>query len=122
MSDEWWWAYVVIAVAGWLATDIWRWLGVLTGRDYDQLPQLPLSGDSDCVRCCVSYPAMSAECSRGSVARYVWDLADRTAGGWVVPVGAAAMPGDPHHHDQLPLWAAGELAPIVTDWDELTEV
>jgi len=31
MNGDWWWAYVVIAVAGWLATDIWRWMGVLTG-------------------------------------------------------------------------------------------
>ncbi|ANK72271.1 AzlD domain-containing protein [Ensifer adhaerens] len=27
-----WWAYVFIAIAGWLATDIWRWLGVITGN------------------------------------------------------------------------------------------
>jgi hypothetical protein len=31
MSGEWW-TYVVIAVAGFLATDIWRWLGVLFGN------------------------------------------------------------------------------------------
>jgi penicillin amidase len=103
-------------------TDPVHWFGYLTGQDFDDLPQLPLSGDADCVRCCVSYPALSDECSRGSVARYVWDLADRTAGGWVVPTGAYGLPGDPHHHDQLPLWAAGELAPIVTDWDQLTEI
>lgn len=96
-------------------------LGLLLDHDFDDLPRLPLDGDSDCVRCCVSYPAISDECSRGSVARYVWDLSDRTAGGWVVPTGAVGLPGDPHHHDQLPLWAAGELAPIVTDWDLLTE-
>lgn len=29
---EGWWAYVFIAVAGWLATDIWRWLGVIAGN------------------------------------------------------------------------------------------
>jgi Branched-chain amino acid transport protein (AzlD) len=29
---EGWWAYVFIAVAGWLATDLWRWLGVLAGN------------------------------------------------------------------------------------------
>jgi hypothetical protein len=28
---EGWWTYVVIIVAGFLATDIWRWLGVLAG-------------------------------------------------------------------------------------------
>ncbi|MBP1886961.1 AzlD domain-containing protein [Sinorhizobium mexicanum] len=27
-----WWAYVFIAIAGWLATDVWRWLGVLAGE------------------------------------------------------------------------------------------
>lgn len=85
------------------------------------LPLLPVSGDSDCVRCTGSYPAQSDECYRGSVARYVWDLADRTAGGWVVPTGAAGDPSDPHHHDQLGLWADGTLAPIVTDWHQLTE-
>lgn len=102
-------------------TDPLHSYGLATGTDFDELPRLPLSGDADCVRCCVSYPAISDECSRGSVARYVWDLDDRTAGGWVVPVGSVGVPGDPHHHDQLSLWAAGELAPIVTDWDLLTE-
>jgi penicillin G amidase len=102
-------------------TDPVHWYGLLVDRDFDVLPRLPLSGDADCVRCCVSYPAITDECSRGSVARYVWDLADRAAGGWVVPVGAHGVPGDPHHHDQLPLWAAGQLAPIVTDWALLAE-
>jgi hypothetical protein len=27
-----WWAYAFIAIAGWLATDIWRWLGVVAGN------------------------------------------------------------------------------------------
>lgn len=27
-----WWAYAFIAIAGWLATDIWRWLGVIAGK------------------------------------------------------------------------------------------
>lgn len=27
-----WWGYLFIAIAGWLATDIWRWLGVLVGN------------------------------------------------------------------------------------------
>lgn len=30
------WPYVFIAVAGWLATDIWRWLGVLAGNRIDE--------------------------------------------------------------------------------------
>ncbi len=31
MSDPWWWTYVMIIVAGWIATDIWRWIGVFAG-------------------------------------------------------------------------------------------
>lgn len=29
---EHWWPWIVILVAGFLATDIWRWLGVLVGH------------------------------------------------------------------------------------------
>lgn len=32
LSVEALWPYIFIAVAGWLATDIWRWLGVLLGK------------------------------------------------------------------------------------------
>lgn len=30
------WPFVFIAIAGWLATDIWRWLGVLLGNRISQ--------------------------------------------------------------------------------------
>ncbi|MCF3639090.1 AzlD domain-containing protein [Rhizobium sp. TRM95111] len=36
MSFDGLWPYVFIAVAGWLATDIWRWLGVLAGNRIDE--------------------------------------------------------------------------------------
>lgn len=44
--DAWWWPYLFILVAGWLATDAWRALGVFLGGR--------LSDDSDLlvlVRC-----------------------------------------------------------------------
>ncbi|MCV0427711.1 MAG: AzlD domain-containing protein [Roseibium sp.] len=31
LADTWWWPYVMILVAGWLATDVWRWIGVFAG-------------------------------------------------------------------------------------------
>lgn len=37
--DTWWWPYVFILIAGWLATDVWRFLGVFLGGR--------LSNDSD---------------------------------------------------------------------------
>ncbi|MFG3549278.1 penicillin acylase family protein [Streptomyces sp. NPDC047725] len=80
-----------------------------------------LSGDHDCVLCTSAVPGLTDRAARGPAARYVWDLADRQDSRWVVPHGASGVPGSPHHHDQLPLWLAGELAPVVTDFDRLTK-
>ena len=30
-NDAWWWPFLFILVAGWLATDAWRYLGVYLG-------------------------------------------------------------------------------------------
>jgi penicillin amidase len=110
----------------WGATHV---LGPLHGFDLGdddlvppEVPAVPVSGDIDCVRCTGSLPAITDVCYRGSVARYVWDLSGVGTSGWVVPMGAAGDPRSPHHTDQLDAWAEGRLLPIVTDWDELTEV
>ena len=86
-----------------------------------EVPAVAVSGDIDCVRCTGSLPAITDECYRGSVARYVWDLSGVGTSGWVVPLGASGDPRSPHHLDQLGAWAEGRLLPIVTDWDELSE-
>lgn len=86
------------------------------------VPAVAVSGDIDCVRCTGSLPAITDAAYRGSVARYVWDLAGVGTSGWVVPMGASGDPRSPHHLDQLDAWTEGRLVPIVTDWDELTEV
>ncbi|WP_120520630.1 penicillin acylase family protein [Arthrobacter celericrescens] len=82
-------------------------------------PVTPLSGDTNCVLSTESLPGVEDRSFRGSVARYVWDLSDRRNSRWIVPFGASGTPGDSHFADQLPLWAAGELAPIETGWDKL---
>jgi penicillin amidase len=73
--------------------------------------ELRLSGDHHCVLSTSSLPGLTDLCVRASAARYAWDLADRSASRWVVPLGASGVLGDPHHHDQLPLWLSGQLAP-----------
>lgn len=83
------------------------------------VPTVELSGDNNCVLATSSIPGVSDACWRGPVCRYVWDLADRSRSRWIVPFGASGRPGDPHFADQLPLWASGELIPLVTDWTEL---
>ncbi|TWD81330.1 penicillin amidase [Kribbella amoyensis] len=82
---------------------------------------LSVSGDHHCVMSTSAVPGPSDVCIRGSAARYAWDLARREDSAWIVPLGASGVLGDPHHHDQLPLWQRGELAPIVTEWDQLVQ-
>jgi penicillin G amidase len=79
-----------------------------------------VGGDKDCVLATTSAPGVTDRFSVGPTARYVWDLADRRQSRWVVPFGASGVPGEAHFADQLPLWAAGELIPVITDWDRLT--
>ncbi|GAB2566025.1 penicillin acylase family protein [Kribbella endophytica] len=93
--------------------------GPLFTRDEEPI-ELALSGDHHCVWSTSSVPGTTDLTVRASAARYAWDLGDRTKSGWSVPLGASGVLGDEHHHDQLPLWLRGELAPIVTDWDQLT--
>ncbi|MFE6282976.1 penicillin acylase family protein [Streptomyces sp. NPDC057877] len=93
----------------------WR---ALPGAPYDEPG---LSGDHDCVLCTSPVPGLTDLAARGPAARYVWDLARREDSRWVVPFGASGVPGSSHHRDQLPLWLAGELAPVVTDWNQLTK-
>ncbi|NEW30901.1 penicillin acylase family protein, partial [Nocardia cyriacigeorgica] len=45
-----------------------------------------------------------------------WDLADRDAGRWIVPLGVSGDPRSPNFEDQAPRWARGELIPILSDW------
>ncbi|MEU3176060.1 MULTISPECIES: penicillin acylase family protein [unclassified Streptomyces] len=92
----------------------WRALPPTTPYD-----EPALSGDHDCVLCTSSVPGLTDLAARGPAARYVWDLARREDSRWVVPLGASGVPGSPHHRDQLPLWLAGDLVPVVTDWDGL---
>ncbi|MEZ3181091.1 penicillin acylase family protein [Streptomyces pimonensis] len=80
-----------------------------------------LSGDHDCVLCTSPVPGLTDLAARGPAARYVWDLADRENSRWVVPLGASGVPGSPHHRDQQPLWLAGDLVPVLTDWAQLTK-
>ncbi|WP_406366030.1 penicillin acylase family protein [Streptomyces sp. NBC_00645] len=93
----------------------WR---ALTGTAYDEPA---LSGDNDCVLSTSSVPGLTDLSARGPAARYVWDLADRDNSLWVVPFGADGVPGAAHHRDQLPLWLAGDLVPVTTDWNALTK-
>ncbi|MDF9874707.1 penicillin acylase family protein [Cellulosimicrobium cellulans] len=86
------------------------------GAAAPRVPASPIGGDTDTVRCTASVPGISDVCVRGSVARWVWDLADRDASRWGVPFGASGDPRSRHFADQLAAWADAETVPVVTDW------
>ncbi|MCT9870917.1 penicillin acylase family protein [Paenarthrobacter aurescens] len=94
---------------------------VLPGALASTAPTADLGGDTGCVLCTESLPGVDDRSFRGPVARYVWDLSDRRNSRWVVPFGALGTPGHQHFADQLPLWTAGRLAPVVTDWSVLVK-
>ena len=93
----------------------------LLGYPGPAVEPVPLSGDTDCVRCTASVPGVSDRSWRGSVARWVWDLGDRRRSRWGVPFGASGDPASPHATDQLATWTAAETVEVVTDWDLLEE-
>ncbi len=70
------------------------------------------SGDRGCVLAAGSTPGVSDACTVGPVARYVWDLSDRSASRWVVPFGSSAQSANAHFADQLDAWVAGRLYPV----------
>jgi penicillin amidase len=73
------------------------------------------SGDRDCVLATSSLPDSGDQFVQAPAARYVWDLADRSASRWVVPHGTTGSAGTEHAVDQQPLWLQGDLAPVPDD-------
>ena len=71
----------------------------------------PLGGDTESVAATASIPGTDA-CVSGPIARVVWDLADRDASRWAVPLGAGGAVDQPHHDDQFTAWKDGTLIPV----------
>lgn len=78
------------------------------GRGASPVPDAAVPGDKGCVLAAGSAPGVTDRCYVGPAARYVWDLADRDASRWVVPLGASGVAEDEHFADQLPLWLTGQ--------------
>ncbi|MBM4370110.1 MAG: penicillin acylase family protein [Deltaproteobacteria bacterium] len=57
----------------------------------------------------------------GPVYRQVIDLGDIHHAHWILDTGASGWPDSPHYRDQYELWAAGELIPMVSDWEVIRE-
>lgn len=71
----------------------------------------PLGGDTECIAATAWIPG-SAACVSGPIARVVWDLADRRASRWAVPLGSSGLVGSPDHDNQFTAWKDGTLLPV----------
>lgn len=71
-----------------------------------------LPGDGDTVRCASVNPVYGNRAAAGSVARYVFDVADWDRSGWVVPHGVSGVRESGHDLDQRQTWLNGELLPM----------
>jgi penicillin amidase len=78
-----------------------------------------MSGDSDTVFNAAHAAGYGFGVTGASVARYVFDLADRRQSRWVVPLGSSGDVTSPHFADQQAAWAAGDLLPAWAEWGEL---
>ena len=80
-------------------------------------PEVEMAGEWDTVFASSHAAGMGFAVTGGSVARYVFDLADWDASSWIVPLGAHGDSANPHFADQRANWAAGELVPMRYSWD-----
>ena len=84
-------------------------------------PPVEMAGEWDTVFASSHTAGIGFEVTGGSVARYVFDVADWGASGWIVPLGAHGDPESPHFADQRARWASGELVAMRYSWDAITE-
>jgi penicillin amidase len=82
-------------------------------------PPVEMAGEWDTVFASSHAAGMSFAVTGGSVARYVFDLANWDASSWIVPLGAHGDCESPHFADQRAQWAAGELVPMRYSWDAI---
>ena len=82
-------------------------------------PKVPMSGDGDTPHSASYASSEPFDVTGTSVARYVFDLEDWSRSRWITPLGSSGHPGSPHYTDQVSVWRARELIPMLYDWDQI---
>jgi penicillin G amidase len=114
---EQWCAAALAEAEAELGTQTWADLHHLTPLQLGEQARLdlgPVSGAQDCVMATNDIVGVSANALTGSTARYVWDLANRSNSGWIVPLGADESEGA-HQLDQVEAYLHARLLPVWAD-------
>jgi penicillin G amidase len=78
-----------------------------------------VGGDNDTVFATGYIARLGTRAASGALSRYVFDVGAWDNCSWVVFHGASGHTGSPWYDNQNPVWAAGELVPMLYDWDKI---
>jgi penicillin G amidase len=87
--------------------------------DYASLldkPSAQVGGDNDTVFMSGYIARLNTRAISASLWRYVYDVGAWDNCRWIVFHGASGHPGSPFYDNQNPIWAKGELVPMLYDW------
>ena len=78
-----------------------------------------ISGDNDCVFMAGYSMKFGWQATSSALSRYVFDVGAWDNCHWIAFHGASGHPASPHYANQNPIWAKGELVPMLYDWDTI---
>jgi penicillin G amidase len=79
-------------------------------------PCAPVGGDNDTVFMSGYVARLSTRAISAALSRYVFDVGAWDNSRWIVFHGASGNPGSPFYDNQNPIWAKGEMVPMLYDW------
>lgn len=109
------------ALAPWGAAHLPRFTHALSAAFPGEAARLdrlsaPVGGDNDTVFATGCSAAIGMRAVYGSLARYVFDVGAWENCRWIVFHGASGEPHSPWYMNQNPIWAKGEMVPMLYDW------
>jgi penicillin G amidase len=79
-------------------------------------PCAQVGGDNDTVFMSGYVARLSTRAISAALSRYVFDVGAWDNSRWIVFHGASGNPGSPFYDNQNPIWAKGEMVPMLYDW------
>lgn len=84
-------------------------------------PCAQLGGDNDTVFMSGYIARLGPRAVSAALSRYVFDVGAWDNSRWIVFHGASGNPGSPFYDNQNPIWAKGEMVPMLYDWSRIAE-
>jgi penicillin G amidase len=82
-------------------------------------PSAQVGGDNDTVFMSGYIARLGPHAISAALSRYVFDVGAWDNCRWIVFHGASGHPGSPFYDNQNPIWAKGEMVPMLYDWNTI---